>query len=135
MNQLYGEQPLGEFYNYLTTVQVSNPKNALDTTSYVIARAPWHTQKSWPTLEDLLGDRDLLPENVKKYPIEQLKRHIMYDGGRTFGTEYPEYGIVAYSGGSSYDRPVVAMTWNIGQPNEFKRFMPTPEFNKLVKRV
>lgn len=135
MNPLYGDQPLADYFNYLTVVQVSNPRNALSTSSFIIARCSISNVPSYATLEDLFADRNLLPENRKKYPVEQLKRHVMYDSERTFGVEYPKYGIVAYSGASIYDRPIMAMAHNIGQPNEFKRYMPTPDFAKLVKRV
>jgi hypothetical protein len=30
---------------------------------------------------------------------------------------------------------VVEMIYNLGEPNEFKRYYATPDFNKLVVRV
>ena len=134
MYPLFGTQPQGDFVSYQTCVPSNSPR-LLSSITFVIARSHVNNMRWHSTLEDLLADRSILPENTKKFNAATLMKHIMYDGNRTMGTAYPDLGVVAYSGKSPYDRPVVEMVYNAGEPNEFKRYYATPDFNKLVARI
>jgi hypothetical protein len=134
MNPIYGTQPQGDFVNYLTYVNARS-LNPMGTASFVMARAHVNNMRWHSSLEDLLADRGILPENTNEFSTAALMKYIMYDGNRSNGTVYPELGVVAYSGKNIYDRPVVEMIYNLGEPNEFKRYYATPDFNKLVVRV
>lgn len=135
MNLLYGEQvPItiggDEFIQYLTVIQNPNPPNAMSSMSVIIAKALLKNITSYDTLDELIADRSLLPDNTEGYPVEMLRRHIMQDTRRSPSNVYSELGIIAYSGFSSLDRPVTMIS--IGP---VVKFYPTPDFNKLVKRL
>jgi hypothetical protein len=134
MNPIYGTQPQGDFVNYLTHVNARS-SNSLGLSSFNMVRAHVNNMSWFSTLEELLENRGLLPDNIKNYSVSELMKHIMQDGNRNMGVLYPDLGVVAYSGNNNYDRPVVEMTYNLGAPNEFKRYYATPDFNKLVVRV
>jgi hypothetical protein len=126
-NPIYGTQnAVGGAIQYLTAVRLPNPKNAMGESTFGIGRRMLNTLTAYDSLEALFADRDLLHDNTKVYPVEMLKRHVMMDSMRSLGVEYPEYGIVAYSGRMVLDRPVFQVDG---------KFYPHPDFEMLVKRV
>jgi len=140
MNPLFGDQTPNVFeskvyINYLSSSRVINPKNSLDTYTFTMVRIPINNLRSYSSMEDLIGDRTLFPDNDKKFPVETLCRQVMRDSMRALGIEYPEYGVVAYSGAQIHDRPIATIMYNAGTPEEHTRYYATPEFHKLVKRV
>jgi hypothetical protein len=134
MNPLYGVQtPIiidgNEFIQYLSMSITSNPKNAYINVGFNIARAAVQNLKEYSSLDDIMSDETLLPPNVKKYSEDKLKQHIMTDSRRSPSLLYPEFGIIAYSGNSPLDRPVIKVD------GDLPKYYPTPDFTRLVKRL
>lgn len=136
-NPLNGVQEVTEdlFLHYTTCVQNPNPKNPYDKIAQVIVKHKVKLEDSYESIEQLFADEKLLSPNTEKYSVKVLQKHIMLDCMRGLGTEYPEYGIVAYSGASLFDKPIVSMVFDEGKATEYVRYFPTPDFSKLVKRI
>ena len=78
---------------------------------------------------------DSIEEIIKTLPIqnedvETLSRYVRDDSLRGFGTDYPEYGIVAYVGTSIADKPFARVKMVDGS----YKFVPHPQVNLMVKR-
>jgi hypothetical protein len=136
MNQLYGDQTPKisteePCIHYLSFYQIPNPKNPMMDNSFKLVRVMTKNLVAYNSVEELLSDKKLLPPNTKGYSVDNLKRHVMIDSGRSLGVVYPEYDIVAYSGASVEDRPIAALVGSDG----IMRYYATPDFSKLVKQI
>ena len=122
MNQLYGEwvaklegEQRAYFVCYLkskvgllsTTVEVRTDSDSADSIEEIIKTLP-----------------------IQNEDVETLSRYVRDDSLRGFGTDYPEYGIVAYVGTSIADKPFARVKMVDGS---FK-FVPHPYIDRMVKR-
>jgi len=104
--------------------------NELVGSSWVFRRVVLKYAKQYQSLDELLEDRTLIPENKEGYTKAQLNRYIAIDGGRGFGVEYPEQAIMAYAGRSVTDKPIA----KVKLPAGFV-FYANPSIKNLVKRI
>jgi hypothetical protein len=101
-----------------------------NTESFQMQRVVCERVRNYYSIEEILDDYSILPENSKKYTVEVLKRHIASDSRRGMGTHLPEHNIVAYSGAGAYDKPIASI--NVGGT---VRYILNPNFSNMVKRV
>ena len=78
---------------------------------------------------------DSIEEIIQSLPIhdedvETLSRFVRDDSLRGFGTDYPEYGIVAYVGDNIADKPFARVKMVDGS----YKFVPHPYIDRMVKR-
>lgn len=123
MKQLYGEwvtkfedEQRAYFMCYIQT------RNGVET-STVSVKANTNNADS---LEELIASFPL----SKDTDVNILKHHVRVDSLRGLGTDYPDYGIVAYVGDNNMDKPFARIKMIDGS----YKFVSHPQVNLMVKR-
>jgi hypothetical protein len=117
----------GGDYSLYFTVPVFS-QNSL---TFQLQRVPAKIARCYFSIEELLGDENLIPPNKFGFDVRTLQRHIATDSCRGFGVEMPEYGIIAYSGIGVYDRPIAS----VKEPNGTVKYFASPIISNLIKRM
>ena len=94
-------------------------------------RVPVKNIRNYYSVGEILQDETLIPPNTKGYDIKTIQKHLAVDSRRGFGVEYPDYGIVAYSGKHPLDRPIASVT----EPNGTVKYFASPIISNLIKRI
>lgn len=91
-----------------------------------------HT-KYYDTPEELLADKNIIPNNFKKFSINELKQHVAIDTGMGAGTELNELDIVAFVNNSSFvmTKPIAKVMLSDGRIV----YVPSPIINQMVKNI
>jgi hypothetical protein len=110
-------------------VPIVNDRGAVK--DFAMQRVICNRAKAYFSLEELLEDKQLLPDNAKAYSIDMLKRHIAADAKRGFGAKVRDYPLVAYVGRSGFDKPVAQVRRDTGD----LIYYVSPIFSSLVKRI
>lgn len=123
MKQLYGEwttkfedEQRAYFMCYIQT------RNGVET-STVSVKANTNSADS---IEELIANLPLYASTDTK----TLSHHVRLDSLRGLGTDYPDYGIVAYVGDNNMDKPFA----RIKMINGSHKFVSHPQVNLMVKR-
>ena len=109
---------------FLISIVNPNPKGPLDSDVITsMQRVILTAAKSYTSIDELLGDTNIIPLNDKNYNVAALKTHILRDARRGVANEYDDF--VAYSGKQLQDRPIA----KVGEI-----YYAHPRIQDLVKR-
>jgi hypothetical protein len=95
----------------------------------VLRRVPFELCKTFDTVEDLVNDRTVIPDNVKWYSVNELQQHIAIDSKLGKGEVYPELELIVNNKGG-YNSPIAKVTIS----GEVK-YIPNPLIKNIVKRI
>jgi hypothetical protein len=98
--------------------------------NWILRRVVLKYAKTYGSLEHLLNDRELIPENTKNFTVPELQRFLAVDSGRGFGIEYKDHGIIAYAGRSVTDKPIA----KVKNGNNWL-YYANPRISDLIKRT
>ena len=128
---LIGNQTPKDFNGGDYSVHFMVPVISNGVSDFQMRRVPVKHVRNYYSIEELLGDDDIIPPNTRGYDRPTLQKHVAVDSRRGFGVEIPDYKIIAYSGISPYDKPIAV----VNEPNGTVKYFASPIISNLIKRI
>ena len=131
ITELIGNQTPRDFNGGDYSVYFMVPVIVNNIIDFKFQRVPIKSARNYYSIQEILENETLIPPNSKGYDIKTIQKHLAVDSRRGFGVEYPDYGIVAYSGKHSFDKPIASAT----EPNGTVKYFANPIISNLIKRI
>ena len=117
--------------NHQVFFRVPVTNGAGQTVDFKLHRVVCNAVRAYYSLDELLGDTNVLPENSRQYTVEQQMKFVAVDSRLGFGSKVQDYPLVAYAGKSAFDKPIAQVRGESG----IVRYYASPIFSNLVKKV